>query len=57
MKKIIMFAVATMLTISVFAKPIPVKKSTKKACPTECKGSKCAKDKCTKEKCPQQKCS
>lgn len=45
MKKIIMFAIATILTIPVFAKPGDCKKCTKKKCTTECQAS------CTKEKC------
>ena len=45
MKKIIMFAVATMLTISVFAKPGDCKKCTKKTCTAECQ-NRCNPAKC-----------
>ena len=53
MKKIIMFAVATMLTIAVFAKPGDNKKSTKKTCTTECKRHcSCSKADCSDGLCP-----
>jgi|GEM_PF-1754421 len=50
MKKIIMFAIAAMLTIPVFAKPGDCKNCTKKHCTTECKTH------CTKEKCAAGMC-
>ena len=50
MKKIIMVAIATMLTVSVFAKPGDCKKCTKKTCTTECK-AKCNKVKCAAGLC------
>jgi len=50
MKKFIVFAVATMLTISAVAKPGDCKKCTKKKCTTECK-AKCTKAKCAAGVC------
>lgn len=50
MKKFIMFAIATMLTVTAFAKPGDCKKCTQKHCTTECK-AKCAKTKCAEGLC------
>ncbi len=50
MKKIIMFAIATVLTISAFAKPIDCKNCTKKSCTAKCKAH-CTKDKCAAGQC------
>jgi hypothetical protein len=46
MKKIIMVAIATMLTVSVFAQTGDCKKCAKKPCTTVCR-SKCTKIKCS----------
>jgi len=45
MKKFIVFAIATMFTVSAFAKPGDCTKCTKKKCTTECK-AKCKQGKC-----------
>jgi hypothetical protein len=50
MKKFIVLAIATALTVTAFAKPGDCKKCTEKHCTTECR-AKCAKGKCAPGQC------